>query len=118
MQPAPIFLAIMWRYADGSFTFGFWYVAAVATLMIGAGVWSLIAPESFRVFYFNRLRGHRRVKLGRSATTNKQMLETSRPIGWGWGSPASIRFGGAAGIAIAVGFMTWIVFFSTPGVAY
>ena len=109
---------MMWRYADGSFTLGFWYAAAVALLMIGSGVWSLIAPASFRLVYFKFLRSLRRVKLGRRATTNKLLLEPSRPIGWGWGSPASIRFWGAVGIAIAVGFMTWIVFFTAPGVTY
>jgi hypothetical protein len=42
-----VFLAMMWRNANGSFTFGFWYVAAVALLMFAAGIWSLVDPNRF-----------------------------------------------------------------------
>jgi hypothetical protein len=115
---APVFLAIMWRYADGSFTLGFWYAAVVALLMGVSGIWSLVAPESFRAFYFNLMRSLRRVGIGRSATTIKLLNAGSRPIGWGWGSPASIRFWGVVGVALAAGFMAWVLFFAVPGVAY
>lgn len=113
-----MFLAIMWRYADGTPTFGLWYAAAIALLMIASGVWSLIAPESFRTFYFKLLRSLRRVRIGRQATTNRLLAAGSQPIGWGWGSPASIRFWGAVAIAVAGGFMTWVVFYAVPGRAY
>jgi len=108
MQLAPVFLAMMWRYADGSLTFNFWYVSAVALLMVASGIWSLVAPESFRVFYFNLVRKLSRVP-GQSAPLN---------MGWGWGSPTAIRVVGVVAIALAVGFMTWVVFFTVPGVAY
>jgi hypothetical protein len=114
----PIFLAMMWRYADGTFTFGFWYAAAVALLLVTSGVWGLVAPESFRAFYFNLLRSVRRVGIGRRATTNKLVEAGSRPIGIGWSSPASIRFWSVVEIALAAGFMTWVIFFTAPGVAY
>jgi hypothetical protein len=114
----PVFLAMMWRYADGTFTFGFWYAALMALLMVASGVWSLIAPESFRTFYFNLLRSLRRVGIGRRATTNRLLAAGSRPIGWGWGSPTSIRLSGAVAIAIAAGFMTWVLVFTVPGRAY
>jgi hypothetical protein len=114
----PVFLAMMWRYADRSFTFGFWYAALVALLMIASGVWSLVAPESFRAFYFNLLLSLRRVGIGKRATTNKLLNAGSRPIGLGWGSPASIRLLGAVALAVAVGFMTWVLFFTEPGRTY
>jgi hypothetical protein len=113
-----VFLAMMWRNADGSFTFGFWYVAVVAVLMFVSGTWSLVAPESFRVFYFNLLRSLRRVGMGRRATTDRLLDAGSRPIGWGWGSPDSIRFWGAVEIALAAGFMAWVLFFTVPGAVY
>jgi hypothetical protein len=105
----PMFLAMMFRYADGSFTIAVWYVGGVALLMIGSGIWSLVAPESFRVLYFNVLRKVHRITGHRS--------ELPR-TGWGWGSARSIRLSASLGIALAVGFMTWVVFFTAPGVAY
>src|SRR6266567_2324723 len=62
---------MMWRYADGTLSLGFWYAAAVALLMVASGVWGLVAPASFRAFYFNLLRRLRRVGVGRRATTNQ-----------------------------------------------
>lgn len=49
MQVAPVFLAMMWRYADGSFTFGFWYLSAIALFMVASGIWGLVArdPSAF-----------------------------------------------------------------------
>lgn len=77
--------------------------------MILAGIWCLVAPESFRVHYFNFVRKLSRVLRGR--------IESPRG-GWGWGSPASIRLAGALAIALAVVFMTWVVFFTVPGRSY
>jgi hypothetical protein len=114
----PIFLAMMFRYPDGTFTFNFWYACALWTLMAGAGVWSLVAPESFRDFYFKFLRDLRQVGIGRRATTKKLLEAGSRPIGWGWSSPRQIRFWGVVEIALASSFMTWVVFFTVPGRAY
>jgi hypothetical protein len=34
------------------------------------------------------------------------------------GSPASIRFWGVVEIAIAAGFMAWVLFFMVPGAVY
>jgi hypothetical protein len=107
----PVFLAMMWRYADGSFTFGFWYLGSIALLMVVSGIWGLVAPESFRVFYFNIQR-----KL-HSLPGNRNRSESPRP-GWGWGSTTAIRIMSAIAVALAAGFMTWVVFFTVPGVAY
>lgn len=102
-----MFLAMMWRSADGSLTVAFWYAALLSTLMIALGIWSLVAPESLRFHYFNflnRLPGQRRV-----VTPNET---------WGWKSPTQIRLTGLLAIGLAGAFMTWIVFFTTPGVSY
>ncbi|SRR6266700_2877921 len=109
---------MMWRYADGTLSLGFWYAAAVALLMVASGVWGLVAPESFRAFYFNLLRRLRRVGVGRRATTNQLIATGSRPIGIGWSSHTSIRFWSVVEIGLAAGFMTWVIFFTAPGVAY
>ena len=107
---APIYLAMMFRSTDGGLTLAFWYAAALSSLMIGAGIWGLLAPEGFRVFYFNlyhslpRTFGHRN---GRRPTT-----------GWGWGSPTSIRLSSVLAIALAGTFIAWVVFFTRPGVTY
>ena len=114
----PTFLAMMFWYPDGTPTLGFWYATLIAVLMIASGVWSVIAPESFRTFYFNLLRSLRRIGIGRQATTNRLLAAGSQPIGWGWSSPASIRFWGVVAIAVAGGFMTWVVFYTVPGRVY
>jgi hypothetical protein len=108
---ASLFLAMMFRYADGSLTLAFWYAAALSTLMIGGGIWGLVAPESFRVFYFNlynglpRMFGHR--------------YGTERPTtGLGWGSPTSIRLSSVLAIEVAGSFIAWVAFFTRPGVTY
>ena len=107
---APIFLAMMYRYADGTLTLAFWYAATLSTLMIGAGVWGLVAPESFRVFYF---------KLYHRLPLTFGSLSKKRPTtGWGWGSPTSIRLSSVLAIAIAGTFMAWVAFFTRPGVTY
>jgi hypothetical protein len=108
---APIFLAMMYRYADGTLTLAFWYAAALSTLMIGAGVWGLVAPESFRVFYFKL---YHRLPL-----TFGPRFGSERPTtGWGWGSPTSIRLSSVLAIAIAGTFMAWVAFFTRPGITY
>ncbi|HCU12425.1 MAG TPA: hypothetical protein DGB72_09895 [Gemmatimonadetes bacterium] len=108
---APIFLAMMYRYADGTLTLAFWYAATLSTLMIGAGVWGLVAPESFRVFYFKL---YHRLPL-----TFGPRFGSERPTtGWGWGSPTSIRLSSVLAIAIAGTFMAWVAFFTRPGVTY
>jgi hypothetical protein len=86
---------LFFRWADGSFTWAFWYVAAIAVLMVAAGIWSLVAPESFRA---------RNLKFLRK--------------GLGLSSNAFVRVAGAVEIVLAVGFMTWVLFFTAPGVAY
>lgn len=104
-----IFLAMLYRNTDGTFTFSFWYVIAVGVLMAGTGIWCLAAPESMRVFYFNLLNGIRR----------QRGIQTMTPSGaWGWSSPAQIRLIGGVATALALGFMAWVAFFTTPGVAY
>ena len=111
MQAVPVFLAMMWRYADGSFTFGFWYVSTIALLMSASGIWVLVAPKSFRVFYLNVQR-----KI-HSLPGNRNRSEPPSP-GWAWGSITAIRIVSAIEVALAAGFMTWVVFFTVPGVAY
>ncbi len=97
-----MFLAMMWWYPDGTPTFGFWYAAFIALLMITGGIWGLIAPESFRTVYFGLLRN-------RSGAPR---------MGWGWGSPTSIRLSSVLAIALATGFMSWVLFFTVPGRVY
>ena len=99
----------MFRYTDGSLTLAFWYAATLSTLMIGAGVWGLVAPESFRVFYF---------KLHNSLPLTFGSLSKRPTTGWGWGSPTSIRLSSVLAIAIAGTFMAWVAFFTRPGVTY
>ena len=105
----PIFLAMMWRNADGSLTIAFWWAVVLSAVFIGAGIWSLVAPESMRFHYFNALNWRRRERGLRLLTPSDA---------WGWSSSASIRFAGVVAIAMGAGFMTWIAFFTAPGVAY
>ncbi len=107
----PVFLAMMFRYADGGLTLAFWYAAAVSGLMIGLGLWGLVSPQSLRVSYFNfyhrlpRTFGHRH--------------GSERPTtGWGWGSSTSIRLSSVLAITLSGKFMTWVAIFARPGVAY
>lgn len=108
---ATILLHMMFRYADGGPTLGFWYAALLSTLMIGAGIWGLVAPESLRAFYFN-LYHHLPRTFGHSHGSVKPTT------GWGWGSPTSIRLSCLLAIAVAGSFMTWVAFFTRPGVTY
>jgi hypothetical protein len=101
----PIYLAMMWRNPDGSLTIAFWYAALVSTVMIAAGIWCLLAPESMRFHYFNVINSYR----ARAIAPDEA---------WGWSSPIQIRLGGLLAIVLGAAFMTWIVFFTTPGVTY
>jgi hypothetical protein len=107
----PTYLAMMWRYPDGTFTFGFYYLGSIALLMFASGIWGLVAPESLRVFYVNIQR-----KL-HSLPGNRNRSEAPRP-GWGWGSTTAIRLVSAIAIGLAAAFMTWVLFFTIPGRAY
>src|SRR4029077_19478626 len=102
-----MYVAIMWWYPDGTPTFGFWYAAVIAALLIGGGICGLIAPESFRTFYFGLL----------SNRTRSDPSGAPR-MGWGWGSPTSIRVSSVLAIAIAVGFMSRVLFFTVPARVY
>jgi hypothetical protein len=105
----PAFLAMMWRAPDGSLTLAFWYAVVISTLFIAGGIWSLVAPESLRFHYFNVLNSRRRDRGARLLTPKD---------GWGWSSPTKIRLAGVLEVALGVGFMSWIVFFTVPGVTY
>ncbi|TMD93572.1 MAG: hypothetical protein E6I73_00075 [Chloroflexi bacterium] len=104
-----MFLAMMWWYPNGAPTIGFWYAALVASLLIAGGIWGLIAPESFRTFYFRLLRNIRTIRSDRAHVPS---------TGWGWGSPTSIRLSSVLAIALAAGFMSWVLFFTVPGRVY
>ena len=104
-----MFLAMMWWYPNGAPTVGFWYAALVASLLIAGGIWGLIAPESFRTFYFRLLRNIRTIRSDRAHVPS---------TGWGWGSPTSIRLSSVLAIALAAGFLSWVLFFTVPGRVY
>jgi hypothetical protein len=103
------FLAMTFRNSDGSYTVAFWYLVGVEVIMAGAGIWSLVAPESMRTRYFNLVNSLRSVRGARQVTLSR---------GWGWSSPAQIRLIGALAVVAGLGFMIWVIFFTTPGVAY
>lgn len=97
-----VFLALVFRNPDGSLTFYTWFLAAVALFMIGSGIWSLISPTSY-VRY----------------TTQSRWVKP--PTGKFWttmSSPRWVRALGVLAIVVAVGFMTWVLFFAAPGVLY
>jgi hypothetical protein len=102
-------LAMMWRSADGGLTIAFWWAAVLSTIGIALGICGLVAPESLRFHYFRALNS-RRIQSGRHVLTPAD--------GWGWSSTLQIRLGGVLVIALATAFMTWILCFTTPGVAY
>jgi len=92
---------MMWRSADGGLTLAFWWAAVLSTAGIAAGIWGLVAPESLRFHYFRALNS-RRSESGRRLLT---------PAGvWGWSSARQIRLASVLVIALATGFMTWILF--------
>jgi hypothetical protein len=107
----PTYLAMIWRYADGSFTAGFWSAGSIALLMVIGGIWGLVSPESFRAFYFNIQR-----KL-HGLLGDRNPSEAPRP-GWGWGSPTSIRLSSLLAIGLGAGFMTWVLLVTVPGHPY
>lgn len=92
------FLDLIFRYPDGSFTFVAWIFGAESVLLLAAGAWCLLAPES----YVRRMIRH--------APSGAAQFWASHP---GW-----VRFGGAVGIALGIGEITWLVFFSVAGRLY
>jgi len=102
---------MMFRYPDGTFTFGFWYLGSIALLMLLSGIWGLVAPKSFRVFYFKIQH-----KL-HSLPGNRNRSDAPRH-GWGWGSTTAIRMMSTIAIGLAAAFMTWVLLFTVPGRAY
>jgi hypothetical protein len=106
---ATIFLHAMFRNADGSLSGGGFYIFGLAVIMGAAGIWSLVAPESFRAFYFDLLRNIRR---------NTGSGSRPLPRAWGWSSPGWVRFWGGVEIALAVGAMSLVMFVAVPGRVY
>jgi hypothetical protein len=104
-----VFLAMMWRGADGSLTIAFWWAAVLSTTGISAGIWSLVAPESMRFHYFRALNWRR---------SDRGLRLLTPGDAWGWSSQLQIRLSGVLVIVLSIAFMTWIVFFTVPGVAY
>jgi hypothetical protein len=102
-----IYLAMMWRNRDGSLTLAFAWAVVLSTLMIAFGIWGFAAPESLRLRYFKLL--NQRPRGGRVIAPRDA---------WAWSSPTRIRLGSVLAIAVAGGFLTWVVFFTAPGVAY
>ena len=100
---------MVFRGPDGELTLGFWWAATVSFGLIVAGIWGLVAPQSLRRRYFGMIRALyvQRGAVNRAPTT-----------GWGWGSPLAIRICCALAVVAATVFMTWVVFFTRPGVAY
>jgi hypothetical protein len=102
---AAIFLHAMFRNANGSLSGGGIYVFGLAVIMGAAGIWSLVAPDSFRAFYFDLLR----------------RMNPSRPIPprvLFWSSHGWVRFWGGVEIALAVGAMGLVMFVAVPGRVY
>jgi uncharacterized membrane protein HdeD (DUF308 family) len=97
-----IFLSLVFRNSDGSLTGYSWFLAAVALFMISSGIWCVVSPESY-VRYMTRSRW------------------VTPPSGRFWSNMRSARWMRASGvlaIAVAVGFMTWVIFFTVAGRLY
>lgn len=96
-----ILLHLVFRNADGSLTGFSWYFAAVALFMIGSGIWCLVSPQSYSRLMRSRV--------------------FPPPGGRFWSAistPLWVRVSGATAVVAALGFMTWVVFFSDPGRLY
>jgi hypothetical protein len=109
-----VFLNLIFRYQDGSFTFVAWIFGAEALLMIAAGAWCLLAPES----YVRRMIRPRSRRLLRWSSGSKP---EGVPSGAGqfWAShPGWVRLGGAVAISLGIGEVTWLVLFSVAGRLY
>jgi hypothetical protein len=106
-EAAVVMAPTMFKNPDGSITGAVLYCGALALAMVAAGVWSLVAPEDLKTRYFGLLAS---LHAGRPGTAPR--------TGWGWGSSRSIRISGIAAIALALGFMTWLLFFTVPGRYY
>lgn len=105
---APIFLALIFRNADGSFAISFWICTAQVLLMVTLGIWCLVAPESFV---------RRTIRLSGDPPARRFWAFGI----WSWPLPKShlwVRVVGASAIAIAIGLMTLVVFFTVPGRYY
>jgi hypothetical protein len=115
MTTAPIaatFLALIFRNADGTFTFVSWIFGAGALLMIAAGIWCLVAPES----YVERMIVNQPLR----APFIRRRSNSPREGRW-WAFQTSrgfVRLAGALGVALGVAVMTWVVLFSLPGRFY
>lgn len=111
---AAIFLKLIFRYPDGTLTFFFWFFGALGLLMVAAGVWCLVAPES----YARRMIRRRSRRLLR--WPSRSALEpVPAPTGRFWASHLGwVRLGGAVGIALGIAVIGWLVFFSVPGRLY
>jgi hypothetical protein len=108
------FLNLIFRYRDGSFTYVSWIFGAEAMLLIATGAWCLLAPES----YVQRMIRPRSRRLLRWSSGPAPEPAPSR-AGQFWAShPGWVRFGGAVGIALGIGEITWLVFFSAAGRMY
>jgi hypothetical protein len=111
---ATIFLNLIFRYQDGSFTFFAWIFGAEALLMIATGAWCLRAPES----YVRRMIELRSLRLLRWPSWPAPEPPPSR-AGQFWAShPGWVRFGGAVAITLGIGEIGWLVLFSVAGRIY
>jgi hypothetical protein len=109
-----VFVDLIFRSKDGSFTFVSWIFVAEALLMIATGAWCLLAPES----YVRRMIGprSRRLLQWRSGSAPQPAPTLA---GRFWAShPGWVRFGGAVGIALGIAVIIWLVFFSVAGRLY
>ncbi len=97
-----VFLALVFRNPDGSLTFYTWFLGAVAVFMIGSGIWSLVSPTSYV----------------RYPTQSRLVKPTTGQFWTTVSSPRWVRAIGVLAIVMAVGFMTWVLFFTARGVAY
>ena len=97
-----VFLHLIFRNPDGSFTFFSWYLAFVALFMVASGIWSLLSPQSYVRF----------MTQGRWAKPPSGQLWTTMS------SPRWVRTVGLVAIAVTVGFMGWVLLFSVPGRLY
>jgi hypothetical protein len=108
------FLNLIFRNPDGSWTFVFWYFGALALLMTAAGVWCLVAPESYvRRMIQPRWRRSQRWRSGSAsemAPTPAQQFWAARP---GW-----VRLVSAVAMALGICVITWLLFFSVAGRQY
>ncbi|HEY8855398.1 MAG TPA: hypothetical protein VIN12_09055 [Candidatus Dormibacteraeota bacterium] len=97
-----IFLSLVFRNPDGSLTGYSWFLAVVALYMISSGIWCLVSPASYVRFM----------------TRTRWVTPPSGPFWSRMSSPGWVRASGVLAIAAAVGFMTWVLFFTVAGRLY